>query len=89
MVRPEVLVCLGATAARTLVGSDFRLTHHRGEWVDSGWAPRVTATVHPSMILRIPEDEDRRAARRAYLDDFRIVAEALNGGDGARSRPDR
>lgn len=77
VVEPEVLVCLGATAARTLLGTGFRVTSDRGRFVDSDLAPRVTATVHPSSILRIPDRDDRQEARRLLLDDLRKVREAL------------
>src|SRR5438034_3913595 len=58
-VKPEVIVCLGATAAQAILGRDFRLTRHRGEFFRSPLAPSVTATVHPSSILRAPDDEAR------------------------------
>jgi uracil-DNA glycosylase len=74
VVRPEVLVLLGATAAKALLGSSFRLTKHRGEMLDSELAPFVTATVHPSAILRAPDDESREAERMAFRDDLKAVA---------------
>lgn len=80
VVEPEVLVCLGATASKALLGSGFRVTRNRGRWVDSEWAPHVTATLHPSAILRIPEDEDRRREMERYVEDFRAVERRLNGG---------
>jgi uracil-DNA glycosylase len=76
VVRPEALVILGATAAKALLGSSFRLTRHRGELLDSELADIVTATVHPSAILRGPP-EDREAGRAALVADLRVVAEAL------------
>src|SRR3954468_6207808 len=66
LVKPEVLVLLGATAAKALLGSSFRLTRHRGELLDSELAPKVTATIHPSAILRAPDDESRQAERKAF-----------------------
>ena len=66
VVRPEALVLLGATAAQALLGSGFRLTQARGHPVESGLADFVTATVHPSAILRAPDDETRHAERRAF-----------------------
>lgn len=80
VVQPEVLLALGATAAKALLGSGFRVTRNRGEWVDSDWAPHVTGTIHPSAILRIPDDEDRRAEFGRYVEDFRRVERVLNGG---------
>src|SRR5438105_431407 len=59
VVNPRAIVCLGATAAQALLGRTFRLTHHRGEFVESPLAPLVTATVHPSSILRAPDDDSR------------------------------
>jgi uracil-DNA glycosylase len=77
LVEPEALVTLGATAAKALFGSSFRLTRHRGEPVQSDLAPLVTATVHPSAILRAPDDEARHAERRMFTQDLRTVARAL------------
>jgi uracil-DNA glycosylase len=71
-----VLVLLGATAAKALLGSSFRLTHHRGEFLDSDLAELVTATVHPSSILRGPSEE-RAARRESLVEDLRVVADAL------------
>src|SRR6266700_2831423 len=62
LVRPKVVVCLGATAAKALLGSEFRVSVDRGRFVESGIAPFVMATVHPSSILRIGDDEERKAA---------------------------
>jgi uracil-DNA glycosylase len=77
VIAPEVLVLLGATAAKALMGSSFRLTRHRGELLDSELAPMVTATVHPSAILRAPDDESRQAERRAFTEDLGVVARTL------------
>ena len=77
VVGPDALVLLGATAAKALMGSTFRLTKHRGELLDSGLAPIVTATVHPSAILRAPDEEARIAQRESFADDLRVVARAL------------
>jgi uracil-DNA glycosylase len=76
VVQPEALVLLGATASKALFGSSFRLTKHRGELLDSDLADIVTATIHPSAILR-GRPEDRRAQREALVADLRVVAEAL------------
>jgi uracil-DNA glycosylase len=78
-VQPEVLVCLGATAAQAILGRDFRLTQHRGEFFRSPLAPNVTATVHPSSILRAPDEEARRQAMRDFVTDLELVAAALRG----------
>ncbi len=77
VVRPRVLVCLGATAAQALLGRDFRVTQRRGELVETDLAPSATATVHPSAILRAPDDETRRAEFAAFVDDLRIVARLI------------
>jgi uracil-DNA glycosylase len=79
VVSPEALVLLGATAAKALLGSSFRLTRHRGELLDSELAPIVTATVHPSAILRQRDDKSRYAEREAFAEDLRVVAKALAG----------
>jgi uracil-DNA glycosylase len=76
VIKPEALVLLGATAAKALLGSSFRLTRHRGELLDSDLADIVTATVHPSSILRGPPEE-RQQQREALADDLRVVAKAL------------
>jgi uracil-DNA glycosylase len=77
LVRPEVIVCLGATAAQALLGRSYRVTQHRGRFVDSPLAPRVAATVHPSSILRAPDDESRHAEMRRFVDDLKRIAAEL------------
>ena len=79
VVSPEALVLLGATAAKALMGSSFRLTKHRGELLDSELAPILTATIHPSAILRQQDDASRSAEREAFAEDLRVVAKALAG----------
>jgi uracil-DNA glycosylase len=79
VVEPQALVLLGATAAKALMGSAFRLTQHRGELLDSELAPIVTATIHPSAILRQQDDASRMAEREAFAEDLRVVAKALAG----------
>jgi DNA polymerase len=77
-VTPKVIVCLGATAAQSLLGSSFRLTQHRGEFQkDTPWASWVLATVHPSSLLRIPDAEGRAQARAQFAQDLRLVAKKL------------
>jgi len=78
VVRPEALVLLGATAAKALLGSSFRVTQHRGEPLDSDLAPLVTATIHPSAILRAPDDRSRQEERQAFAEDLRIAARVLD-----------
>lgn len=77
LIRPRGLVTLGATAAKALLGSSFRLTQHRGELLESELAPIVAATIHPSAIVRDRDPESREAERRALASDLRAVAEAV------------
>jgi uracil-DNA glycosylase len=78
LVRPDVVVCLGATAAQALLGPGFRVTKQRGEWVGSPWTPRVLATVHPSSILRAPDDAARRREFDGLVADLAVVRAALH-----------
>jgi uracil-DNA glycosylase len=73
-VHPEVVVCLGATAARALLGRGYSVTKDHGELIEVDFAPRATLTAHPSSILRIPEREDRRLARRELASDLAAAA---------------
>jgi DNA polymerase len=77
VVKPRVLVCLGATAAQALLGRQFRVTRQRGEWVESDLAEYVTATIHPSSILRQQDDESRHSELRGFVDDLKVVASVL------------
>jgi uracil-DNA glycosylase len=79
VVKPRVMVCLGATAAKALLGSDFRVTRDRGKLVESDLAPIATGTVHPSSILRIDDADERRVARDELADDLREVAKWMRG----------
>ena len=74
LVEPKILVCLGATAAKAVLGPSFRVTQHRGEFFDSDLGPRVTATLHPSAILRSPDEETRREETARFVGDLRAVA---------------
>ena len=76
-VGPEIVVALGATAAQALLGRDFRVTQHRGEFFEQVEGPVVTATVHPSSILRARDDESRHREMAAFVDDLRTVAKRL------------
>jgi uracil-DNA glycosylase len=76
LVQPRVIVCLGATAAQSLLGKDFRVSRQRGELVESSLAPYVTATVHPSSILRA-RDADRELQLGEFVADLRKVADLL------------
>jgi uracil-DNA glycosylase len=77
VVKPEVVVLLGATAAQGILGSQFRVTKQRGQWAQSNIAPLVMATVHPSSILRAPDDESRHEEMRMFVDDLKKVAAQL------------
>jgi uracil-DNA glycosylase len=77
LIKPRVLVCLGATAAQALLGRAFKVSKQRGEFVPSSLAPLVTATVHPSSILRAPDDESRHAEMERFVDDLKRVARRL------------
>jgi len=76
-VRPKVIVCLGATAAQTILGPNFRVTKSRGQLIPSPIAPRVLATVHPSSLLRAPDEQSRREGLRRFIQDLREVRKAL------------
>jgi DNA polymerase len=77
LVKPRVVVCLGATAAQALLGNAFKVSRQRGAFVPSSLAPLVTATVHPSSILRAPDDETRREEMSRFVQDLRAVAEKI------------
>jgi DNA polymerase len=74
LVKPEVLVCLGATAAQALLGRKFSVSRQRGKFVHSPLAPHVLATVHPSSILRAPDDQSRRSQLRSFVKDLKKAA---------------
>jgi uracil-DNA glycosylase len=76
LIRPRGIVTLGATAAKALLGSGFRLTQHRGELLESELAPVVAATIHPSAIVRDRDEQSRNAEREALANELRAVAEA-------------
>ncbi|MBA3514436.1 MAG: UdgX family uracil-DNA binding protein [Pyrinomonadaceae bacterium] len=77
LVKPQVIVALGATAAQTLLGSKFRVTKQRGQFIESTLAPYVMATVHPSSILRAPDNETRRLEHHRFLNDLKKLAQLL------------
>ncbi|MGA8143339.1 MAG: UdgX family uracil-DNA binding protein [Candidatus Acidiferrales bacterium] len=72
-IRPNVIVCLGATAAQSLLGRDFRVTQHRGEFLKSDLAPIVMATVHPSSILRAPDEATRHQEMNRFIADLKKI----------------
>ena len=81
-LRPTALMALGATAAQALFGRQFRVTKQRGELLDSDLAPVVSATWHPSAILRAPDEEARRASMGELIADLAGVAHAMAERDG-------
>ena len=81
LVRPEAFVCLGATAARALLGTGFRVTQQHGQFVDSPLAPHVTATAHPSAVLRMRDQASRDRAMRELVIDMQAVRRRLDGDD--------
>ena len=76
-VKPRIIVCLGATAAQTLLGKEFRVSRQRGQPVPSSLAPLVMATVHPSSILRAADEQSRRSEMQLFIDDLKLVTDAL------------
>jgi DNA polymerase len=80
VVRPTALLLLGATAGKALLGSSFRLREARGRPIESELARFVTATIHPSAILRARDDDTRHAERRAFTEDLRVVADFMATG---------
>jgi uracil-DNA glycosylase len=77
VVRPQVLVCLGASAAQALLGREFRVTRDRGTVIPSNLAPYVIATMHPSSILRAPDSAEREKQRRDFVRDLKKVADLV------------
>jgi uracil-DNA glycosylase len=77
VVQPRVLVCLGATASQSLLGKQFRVTKERGKWLESDLAEHVTATIHPSAILRQRDDESRHRELATFVGDLKLVASVL------------
>jgi uracil-DNA glycosylase len=76
-VKPKVIVCLGATAAQALISRDFRVSHNHGELMKSSLAEWIAAIVHPSSILRSPDEESRHAAMKEFVADLRKIAHHL------------
>jgi DNA polymerase len=82
-VRPEVIVCLGATAAQALLGAEFRVTKQRGIPIAHPSGARVVATVHPSSILRAPDSETRREEMLRFVADLQVARALLSSQPGA------
>lgn len=77
IIRPAVIICLGASAAQALISRDYRVTRRRGELQKSAFGPMITATVHPSSILRTPDDKARHLQMREFVADLKKIARAL------------
>ena len=73
LIRPSIIVCLGATAAQSVFGPAWRVTKERGRFVEHPWAPHATSTIHPSAILRAPTDEQRHLEYERFVDDLKKV----------------
>jgi DNA polymerase len=84
-LEPRVVVCLGATASQALLGSSFRVTRDRGKFVDSEIAPYVMATIHPSAILRSPDDATRHSEYARFVSDLRNVVRVISGRRSRRA----
>ena len=79
-VKPAVIVALGATAARAVIGKDFKVSLERGRFVDSPLAPHVFATFHPSALLRLQDESEKEAAFAQLVEDLRLIKKALGSG---------
>jgi DNA polymerase len=79
LVKPDLVVCLGATAAQTIFGPAFRVTRERGKVLSSPFAPKVVATVHPSSLLRQPDEESRRREYALFVKDLRVALKVAGG----------
>ena len=77
VIQPEVIVCLGATAAAAILGPSFRVTQSRGQFVDSPLAPHVLGTIHPAVLLRAPDEEARRSGIAEFVEDLVKVRKAI------------
>jgi len=83
IVRPRILVCLGATAAQSVFGPAYRVTKERGQFVHHEWAEQATSTVHPSAILRAPDDQ-RQIEYQRFVEDLKKIREAADKKRGAK-----
>jgi uracil-DNA glycosylase len=83
VLKPRVLVCLGSTAAQSLLGRSFSVMRQRGQLISSPLAPFVMATVHPSSILRAPNADARHAQMQAFVSDLKMVAELTRKAQAA------
>ena len=77
-IKPQVIACLGATAARAVIARDFKVSTMRGRFVASALAPRVFATLHPSALLRLKDEAEREAAFKQLVGDLKLINKALS-----------
>jgi DNA polymerase len=84
LLKPRVVVCLGATAAQALLGKSFKVTQMRGQILSAGFAPAVMATVHPSSLLRAPDDETRHRETQRFVQDLSRIAPLVAEGEELR-----
>ena len=78
-VKPQVIACLGATAARAVIGKEFKVSVMRGRFVDSPLAPKVFATFHPSALLRLQDEKEKETAFKQLVGDLKLIRRALSG----------
>lgn len=78
LIKPKIIVCLGATAAQAIFGRTYRLTQERGKFVEHAWAPFATATFHPSAILRAPDEDERHRQYQDLVADLKLVKKKLS-----------
>jgi DNA polymerase len=89
LIQPQIIVCLGATAALSIFGGTYRVTKERGQFVRNSWAPHVTSTVHPSSILRAPDEAQRHLEYERFVADLKKVQRLWKGlGKHAKERPE-
>jgi len=79
VIKPRILVLLGATAAQALLGRDFRVSLQRGQFIERPGLPLMMATVHPSSILRAPDEESRDIEMQAFVQDLKRLAQRIKG----------
>ena len=84
-LRPKIVVCLGATAAQSLMGPSFRITKQRGEVMQSDWGVPILATYHPSALLRAPDEVARAEMHKMFLSDLKTVAQFIGKNGGGKS----
>jgi uracil-DNA glycosylase family protein len=77
LIKPKIIVCLGATAAQAIFGRSYRLTRERGKFLEHAWAPHATATFHPSAILRAPDEEQRHQQYQEFVADLKLIKKKL------------